>query len=694
MQCDCYNLGVKKYKISVITPFNNTDLKLFDRCTKHMLKQTIGFENVEWIVIIHNCKDGYYEKVKKRIGMYDNVVLKKLKNDVHSASSPRNYALDLVTGDYLLFLDSDDFLSNDCLEVAYNTITETKSQIVGFRRSFVASKQGLFPMVDDILWNSAEKLIVADKNNWNEEAVFYRDFLFVTSHIFDSKFIQNNHYRFDEDIILAEDMHFMLQLIPKLNRIAFLPQLIGYVYYLHDSSMIQNNVKTDEQLLSFARGFKKIYDIDKQYGTQSLALYSCLPMLANYILGSTDVKVETRIEIKKLLEEAVSSSADKIKDKHYRKLSKAVIMNPVDPWKSEYVINFVNGQNDLIDILHNNVNSDFGKYYHFEKISNLKAYQENVPLHTYADYKPIVNLYKKVGIDNILTKHKVIRFILKDNREMIPCTREYTNKYIMSFAEELRGKHNFLIARSKKATGICNNGATIRDLQSVIIRDYMFEYLDSLTKDDATFASRKGMYFVDGQDTDYYGLLKDALLDKNIQQIVALNTNEILNCFKCLELNTKSLIKDVAKINANRAKELRAIFKDGLNNVAIKIWPKLERVIGFGAGELYESNRSIKEYIGEVAHNHGYYFAEEATLGKSVSDNSDLFESSMSDCFYELLPIEKDTTNLDTVLLTDAVLHKTYQLVITNNSGLYRYVTDHFISIKEKNVDYIRYTVY
>lgn len=685
---------MNKYKISVITPFNNTDLKLFDRCTKHMLKQTIGFNNIEWIVIVHNCKTGYLEKLKKRIGMYDNVVLKELNNNVHSASSPRNYALDLVSGDFIVFLDSDDFLSNDCLENAYNTITETKAQIVGFRRAFVSSKQGLFPMVDNILWNSAEKLIVADKGTWDEEAVFYRDFLFITSHIFDSKFIQSNNYRFDEDIILAEDMHFMLQLIPKLNRIAFLPQLIGYVYYLHESSMIQNNVKTDEQLLSFARGFKKIYDIDKQYGTQSLALYSCLPMLTNYILGSTDIKVETRIEIKKLLEEAVNSSADKIKDKHYRKLVKAVIMNPIDPWKSEYVINFVNGQNDLIDILHNNVNSDFGKYFHFEKINNLKAYQENVPLHTSIDYKPIINLYKKVGVDNILTKHKVIRFILKDNHEMIPCTREYTNKYIMSFAEEVRGKHNFLIARSKKATGVCNNGATIRDLQSVIVRDYMFEYLDSLIKEDATFTSKKGAYSVDELDTNYYCLLKDALLDKDVQQIVALNTNEILNCFKCLELNSKFLIKDVAKIDKNRAKELRVIFKGGFKNIAIRIWPKLERIIGFGAGELYESKRDLKEYIGDIAHNHGYYFTEEAVLGKSVNDNSDLFESSMSDCFYELLPIEKDATSLDTVLLTDVVLHKTYQLVITNNSGLYRYVTDHFISIKEKNVDFIRYTVY
>lgn len=659
-----------------------------------MLKQTIGFNNIEWIVIVHNCKTGYLEKLKKRIGMYDNVVLKELNNNVHSASSPRNYALDLVSGDFIVFLDSDDFLSNDCLENAYNTITETKAQIVGFRRAFVSSKQGLFPMVDNILWNSAEKLIVADKGTWDEEAVFYRDFLFITSHIFDSKFIQSNNYRFDEDIILAEDMHFMLQLIPKLNRIAFLPQLIGYVYYLHESSMIQNNVKTDEQLLSFARGFKKIYDIDKQYGTQSLALYSCLPMLTNYILGSTDIKVETRIEIKKLLEEAVNSSADKIKDKHYRKLVKAVIMNPIDPWKSEYVINFVNGQNDLIDILHNNVNSDFGKYFHFEKINNLKAYQENVPLHTSIDYKPIINLYKKVGVDNILTKHKVIRFILKDNHEMIPCTREYTNKYIMSFAEEVRGKHNFLIARSKKATGVCNNGATIRDLQSVIVRDYMFEYLDSLIKEDATFTSKKGAYSVDELDTNYYCLLKDALLDKDVQQIVALNTNEILNCFKCLEFNSKFLIKDVAKIDKNRAKELRVIFKGGFKNIAIRIWPKLERIIGFGAGELYESKRDLKEYIGDIAHNHGYYFTEEAVLGKSVNDNSDLFESSMSDCFYELLPIEKDATSLDTVLLTDVVLHKTYQLVITNNSGLYRYVTDHFISIKEKNVDFIRYTVY
>ncbi|MDO4940483.1 MAG: GH3 auxin-responsive promoter family protein [Erysipelotrichaceae bacterium] len=685
---------MSNYKVSVITPFNNTKLKYFDECAQHMINQTIGFSNVEWIVIMHNCDDGFYEEVNKRIGKYKNVTLKEIHNDIHTASSPRNYALGLVTSDYIVFLDSDDYLSDDCLEVSYNAIRQTKAQIVGFRRAFVASKPGLFPMVDEVLWNSSEKLIVAEKDSWDEEIVFYRDFLFTTSHIFESKLINDNGFRYDEDIILAEDMHFMLQLLPKLNKIAFLPQHIGYTYYLHESSTIQKPTKTDEELLSFARGFNKIFNIDKQYGTHSLALYSCLPMLANYILNSPDIKVETRIEIKNLLEEAVLSSLDKIKDDYHREISKATILNPINPWKSEFVINTINGKNVLMDILKRNQYCDFGKHHHFETIDDLSTYQNNVPLQTSEDYSPMIDLHRRVGVDKILTRHKVKRFIQKDNGELIPWTNEHAREYVLSFAELLRDNHNFLIARCKKVIGTCNNGAVIKDFQSIIIRDYFFEYLDSLLKEDASFSSKKETYFVDGQDSEYRKLLLDALLDTEIEQIAALNTNEILNCFDFLKNNHEVLVKDIEKVNSDRANELKTIFDDGFVDVARRIWPKLKKVVGFGAGELYESNRAIKEYIGDINHNHGYYYTEEAILGKAVEDNSDLFESNMSNCFYELLPVGKTINTNNAILLTDAELHKTYQLVITNYSGLYRYVTDHFISIKEKEFDCVRYIVY
>lgn len=687
-----YNINMKKeYKVSVITPFCNTDLKLFEECANHMINQTIGFDNVEWIIVLHNCKENYIQEVNTRLRKYVNVVTKVLNNDIHAASSPRNYALNLVSAPYLVFLDSDDFLGNDCLEKAYKAIKKTKAEIVGFRRAFIASKEGLFPMVDDVLYNSTEDLVVETKGKWDKDVVFYRDFLFVTSHIFDFNFIKKNGFKFDESIILGEDMYFMLSLVPKLTKIAFMPKFIGYTYYLHESSMIQKATKSDVQLLSFAKGFKNVYELDKKNKTNGLTSYACLRMLTNYILNSPDVKVETRVMIKLMLQEAIEATSENEKDEHYRKLIKSVIFNPEDPWKSEYVIKVINGQEALLKIINDNVNSDYGKRYNFKQVRNFKTYQELVPLQTYDDYKPIIDLYNKVGVDGILCSRKITRFFINSNNELIPNTFEHFNNYVDAFASLLRGKHNFLIGRSKKLKFRSNNGAIVRDLQSQLINDYFNHYLDRLTKEDATFSSEQGIYFTKTKESNYHNLLIDALQDKKIEQIVAVNTDEILNCLNYLKNNWKLLLKSIN--NKDRYKELKVIFEKGFNTpIAKKIWPKLVKIVGFGTGELYKSNNKLKTYTGNIPHNHGYYFTEEAMLGKAVEDDSDLFECSMADSFYELLPINKNTNK--TTLISDAQVNETYQLIITNQNGLYRYITDHFITVKEKNNTNIKYIVY
>ena len=47
------------YKVSVITPFHNVELNVFEKAYQSMKSQTIGFENIQWIVIAHNCEPHY-----------------------------------------------------------------------------------------------------------------------------------------------------------------------------------------------------------------------------------------------------------------------------------------------------------------------------------------------------------------------------------------------------------------------------------------------------------------------------------------------------------------------------------------------------------------------------------------------------------------------------------------------------------
>ena len=47
------------YKVSVVTPFHNVDMAIFQKAADSMRQQTIGFENVEWIIVVHNSETRY-----------------------------------------------------------------------------------------------------------------------------------------------------------------------------------------------------------------------------------------------------------------------------------------------------------------------------------------------------------------------------------------------------------------------------------------------------------------------------------------------------------------------------------------------------------------------------------------------------------------------------------------------------------
>ena len=107
---------MREYIISVITPFHNVDFKMFNCCIHSMLKQTIGFDNIEWIIALHNCDQEHIDYVKKKLSKYENVILKEVNNDSRTPSSPRNVGLDLATSEYVAFLDGDDKFREDALE--------------------------------------------------------------------------------------------------------------------------------------------------------------------------------------------------------------------------------------------------------------------------------------------------------------------------------------------------------------------------------------------------------------------------------------------------------------------------------------------------------------------------------------------------------------------------------------------------
>lgn len=105
-------------KFSIIIPVYNSE-KYIDRCLNSVLTQT--YNNYEIIII----NDGSTDNSEKILKKYEsNKKIKIISQTNHGVSSSRNIGIKESTGDYILFLDSDDFYENDILETLKNNIKD------------------------------------------------------------------------------------------------------------------------------------------------------------------------------------------------------------------------------------------------------------------------------------------------------------------------------------------------------------------------------------------------------------------------------------------------------------------------------------------------------------------------------------------------------------------------------------------
>lgn len=116
---------MNKIKLSIIVPVYNTEQYL-EKCLDSLVKQTL--KEIEIILINDGSPDNSEVIIKKYLKMYNNI--KYIKKDNGGLSSARNEGLKHVQGEYIGFVDSDDYVKVDMFEKMYNKIIKDKSDIV------------------------------------------------------------------------------------------------------------------------------------------------------------------------------------------------------------------------------------------------------------------------------------------------------------------------------------------------------------------------------------------------------------------------------------------------------------------------------------------------------------------------------------------------------------------------------------
>lgn len=242
-----YNKKINESKISIIVPVYNV-AEYIPKCLDSLINQT--YKNLEIICVNDGSKDNSleilneYKQKDKRIKVIDK--------ENGGVSSARNVGLKASKGDYITFVDSDDYLDLNVYEKSINRINEENADVLFY--TCLCEPSGHKVPLEYTTFTDPFYVLEHKCNNcavWNK--------IFKREHIID------NNILFAEDVSYGEDALFLSMVLPHTKAITTLPQ-VCYHYVSRETSI--ENTYTNEKRLQSAinrcRHFTKYY-VDNKY---------------------------------------------------------------------------------------------------------------------------------------------------------------------------------------------------------------------------------------------------------------------------------------------------------------------------------------------------------------------------------------------------------------------------------------------
>lgn len=214
-------------KYSVIIPVYNAE-KTIKRCLDSLIGQ--NFENIEILLVNDGSIDRSGNICREYAKRYGFVRYFEKKNG--GVSSARNLGLDYAEGEYILFVDSDDWVSNSYFKTIDTLLTEDDYDYVIFSHYIVSdsiSKEVRLP------YRSSDN--TAKVMSYISEAMCRKYINSPWAKVYRRKIIKEYNLRFNGEISIGEDRAFNLRYVLHIESIVVSDKLLYYVDIGNGSSL-------------------------------------------------------------------------------------------------------------------------------------------------------------------------------------------------------------------------------------------------------------------------------------------------------------------------------------------------------------------------------------------------------------------------------------------------------------------------
>ena len=358
----------------------------------------------------------------------------------------------------------------------------------------------------------------------------------------------------------------------------------------------------------------------------------------------------------------------------------------------------------LMKIISRNADSAFGKKHDFKNLRSVEEFRKQIPLSDYYDYKEDIEKMINANEEDRLTSLPLLGYATTSgstgNVKYIPLTTpelkaymKYTLTIMMALADrDQRRKYGKGLKPGRGFFISCNteqylpNGRLSSNIADIASKKLGFIYPYLIGNPFRT------MFRAEEIDPKYI-TLRFSLEDRNTMFIFGIFMSNIYDSLIYLRENWEILIDDIEKgkisdiaradekallklkkylkPDPERANELRKEFEKGFDETIIKrIWPNMTVIYGIGNGVFALFTKGVRKLAASIPIDHSIYGASEGLFASPKELEKERRLLLIDSCYYEFIPVDDENKILS---LDELEPGKEYEIVITNQAGLYRY---------------------